>query len=114
MAGCFAFSQYALKYFLLFFRTSLNTFRAFRDDFVSQTTLILSFSSCTLKYLTSILQVPLNTLREFSEFAERMENTQKDIFTLKIPDEVNGTVFRENRMAYDEHITNQIFWLFLT
>jgi hypothetical protein len=36
-----------------------------------------------------------------------MENTQKEIFTSTMPDEVKGTVFRENRigdhkLAYDE------------
>jgi hypothetical protein len=36
-----------------------------------------------------------------------------------MPDKVKGTVFRENRMgdhklAYDEQITNLIFWLSLT
>jgi hypothetical protein len=30
-----------------------------------------------------------------------------------MPDEVKGTVFREKRMAYNDQITNSIFWLFL-
>jgi hypothetical protein len=53
------------------------------------------------------------------------QNTQKEwrirrkkFLLLTMPDEVKGTVFRENRMgdqklAYDEQITNFIFWLSL-
>ncbi len=78
------------------------------------TKILNAYSPNTTKYFPRILHRRLNTFLIFSEYAERMENTQKDIFTLIIPDEVNGTEFRENQMAYVEQITNLIFWLFLT
>jgi hypothetical protein len=66
-----------------------------------------------------IFHIHLNTFPVFSEYTERLENTQKKCLLSKMPDEVKGTVFRENRMgdhkmACDKQIKKLIFWLSLT
>jgi hypothetical protein len=69
---------------------------------VPQTTLTSSYSSCTLKYSP-------NTAKYFPQILHKFK------FLLStMPDNVKGTIFRENRMgdhklAYNEKITN--FWL---
>jgi hypothetical protein len=55
----------------------------------------LPFSPYTLKYFPRILQRCLNTFRVFSVYAERMKNTQKEIFFQQCPGTLKGQCFKK-------------------
>jgi hypothetical protein len=68
----FASSPCTHRFFPCIIQIRLNTLRVFVDDFV--------YRNNPVCY---ILHIRLNTDLLFSEYAERMENTQKEIFTFK-------------------------------
>jgi hypothetical protein len=80
-----AFSPYAIKYFLLIFQTS-------------------SYSSCTLEYFLHILRI----CRKNGEYTERNFYFQQRLTKLKRKSN------SYHKLAYDEQMTNFIFWLSLT
>ncbi len=63
----------------------IDSFRVIEDDSVYRKQLYIRriLHLCTLKYVPRILYGRLNTFRVFSEYAERMKNTQKETFTFK-------------------------------
>ncbi len=82
----FAFSSYLIKYFLRILRIYFLRIR--RRFCVPQR----PFSSCMLNYFPRILRIRLNTFPQilhrhtntfslFSEYAERIGNTQREMFT---------------------------------
>jgi hypothetical protein len=79
--------------------------------------MLSAYSPNTAKYFRRILHRHLDTFHVYLEYAERMENKRRKKFLLStMPDKVKVTVFREHRMrdhklAYDELITNFMFWL---
>jgi hypothetical protein len=74
----FASSPFMHRFFPRILPMRLNTFRVFGDDFVYPD---LTYSLNTLNYFPRILRWCLNTFRAFSVDAERMKNTQREIFS---------------------------------
>ncbi len=71
-----------------------------------------------LKYFPRILHRYLNTFRVFSVDAERMKNTQREIFAFNLAWDFKETVFLKNLMGSytldsDEQFRNLIFWISL-
>ncbi len=70
------------------------------------------YASIPFKYSTNTAKCFLHrclfTFRVFSDYVERMENMQNEIFYFPtMPDEVKGTLFQENqigdhKLPYDE------------
>ncbi len=76
--------------------------------------ILASCSPNTAKYFLRILHRHIYTFHAFSGYAERKENSQKEIYTFNNAWQSKGTLFRKNRigdhkLAYDE--TNYKFIL---
>jgi hypothetical protein len=71
-----------------------------------------------LSQITPIFQIRVNTFRVFSEYAERMKNTQKEIFTFNNAwGLLRGSILKKWMWGYilaqDEHFTYFSFWISL-